>query len=30
VQQFLQEEAQRTADVARERIGTTFQPNTSG
>jgi hypothetical protein len=27
VQQFLQDEAQRAADVARERLGTTFEPN---
>ena len=27
VQQFLQEEAHRTADVERDRSGTTFQPN---
>ena len=30
VQQFLQEEAHRMADVARERSGTTFQPNNAG
>jgi len=29
VQQFLQDEAQRAADVARERSGTTFEPNDS-
>jgi len=29
VQQFLQDEAQRAADVARERLGTTFEPNDS-